>query len=54
MNLANNPDKFFLWGAPTNINYSFTYDPHAADDWRFEHGVLPSWPPPTTNDGIPK
>jgi hypothetical protein len=36
LNLTNNPDKFFLWGANTNINYTFTYDPHAADEWRFE------------------
>ncbi len=41
LDLANNPDKFFLWGTGTNFNYSFTYDPHAADEWRFEHGTFP-------------
>jgi hypothetical protein len=51
LNLANNPDKFFLCGAPTNFNYSFTYDPHAADEWRFEHGVFPAWPLAETNGG---
>jgi hypothetical protein len=51
LNLTNNPDKFFLWGASTNFNYSFTYDPHAADEWRFAHGVFPAWPPPDTNVG---
>jgi hypothetical protein len=51
LNLTNNPDKFFLWGAPTNFTYSFTYDPHAADEWRFEHGVFPSWPLPETSSG---
>jgi hypothetical protein len=45
LNLANNPDKFFLWGDGTNFNYSFTYDPHAADEWRFEHGVFLPFPP---------
>jgi hypothetical protein len=50
LNLTNNPDKFFLWGAATNFNHSFTYDPHAADEWRFEHGVFPAWPPSRTND----
>jgi hypothetical protein len=38
LNLTNNPDKFFLWGTNANINYTFTYDPHAADEWRFEIG----------------
>jgi len=51
LNLTNNPDKFFLWGASTNFNYTFTYDPHAADEWRFEHYVRPDWPPLTTNSG---
>ncbi len=50
LNLTNNPDKFFLWGAATNFNHSFTYDPHAADEWRFEHGVCPAWPASGTND----
>lgn len=38
LNLTNNPDKFFLWGTNTNIHYTFTYDPHAADEWRVEAG----------------
>ena len=51
LNLANNPDKFFLWASSTNIHHSFTYDPHAADEWRFEHGVLPDLPQPATDRG---
>jgi hypothetical protein len=51
LNLANNPDKFFLWGTSTNFKHSFTYDPHAADAWRFEHGVFPAWPLQETNRG---
>jgi hypothetical protein len=27
LNLARNPDKFFLWGTTNHFNYSFTYDP---------------------------
>ena len=38
LDLTNNPDKFFLWGTTTNFHYTFTYDPHAADEWRFESG----------------
>ncbi len=38
LDLTNNPDKFFLWGTNTNIHYTFTYDPHAADEWRVEVG----------------
>jgi hypothetical protein len=49
LNLANNPDKFFLWGTTSNFNYGFTYDPHAADEWRFEHGVFPVSLLPATN-----
>jgi hypothetical protein len=39
LKLTNNPDKFFLWGTTTNFTYTFTYDPHAADEWRFEIGA---------------
>jgi len=49
LNLANNPDKFFLWGATNHFDYTFTYDPHAADEWRFEHGVFPVSAFPGTN-----
>jgi hypothetical protein len=49
LNLAQNPDKFFLWGTTTNFEHSFTYDPHAADEWRFEHGVFPASPLPATS-----
>jgi hypothetical protein len=45
-NLSNNPDKFFLWRTNTNINHAFTYDPHAADEWRFEIGGSLIAPPP--------
>jgi hypothetical protein len=51
LNLTNNPDKFFLWGSSTNFHYTFTYDPHAADEWRVEHYVHPDWTPPATNGG---
>jgi len=42
LDLAGNPDKFFLWGSTNNFDYSFTYDPHAADEWRFEFGTFPA------------
>jgi hypothetical protein len=38
LNLTNNPDKFVLWVTDTNVNHNFNYDPHAADEWRFEVG----------------
>jgi hypothetical protein len=49
LNLARNPDKFFLWGTTTHFHYSFTYDPHAADEWRFEYGTYPASTLPATN-----
>jgi hypothetical protein len=48
LNLTNNPDKFFLWGASTDLHYTFTYDPHAADEWRFEAGGSWVTPPPAS------
>lgn len=33
----NNPDNFFLWTTNGKVyQHTFTYDPHAADDWLFE------------------
>jgi len=49
LNLALNPDKFFLWGTITNFEHNFTYDPHADDEWRFEYGVVPASPLPAMN-----
>ena len=49
LDLTNNPDKFFLWGATTNFHYTFTYDPHAADQWRFEWGSSSPAPHQRTN-----
>jgi hypothetical protein len=49
LDLSRNPDKFFLWGTTTTFEHSFTYDPHAADEWRFEHGVFPFSSLPPTN-----
>ena len=49
LDLSKNPDKFFLWTVGTNFDYSFTYDPHAADEWRFEYGVFPISTMPLTN-----
>jgi hypothetical protein len=40
LNLTNNPDRFFMRGGPGHFRYNFTYDPHAADEWRFEHYVF--------------
>ena len=34
----NNPDKFHLVATNSAYDYSFTYDPLAADQWRFETG----------------
>jgi hypothetical protein len=34
----NNPDKFHLIATNSAYDYSFTYDPLAADEWRFETG----------------
>lgn len=42
LNLTRNPDKFFLWGTMTHFDHTFTYDPHAADEWRVEHFVVPT------------
>jgi len=37
--VGNNPDKFYLWTTTNaSVEHAFTYDPHAADDWRFESG----------------
>ena len=36
--INNNPDKFRLWATNSAYAYTFTYDPLAADDWRFEMG----------------
>ena len=35
----NNPDKFHLVFTNSAYDCSFTYDPLAADEWRFETGV---------------
>ena len=40
---GSNPDSFYLWVATTNnsgYGYSFTYDPHAADDWLFDSAAV--------------
>ena len=34
----NNPDKFHLVATNGDYDFSFTYDPLAADQWRFETG----------------
>ena len=34
----NNPDKFHLVATNAAYDFSFTYDPLAADEWRFETG----------------
>ena len=36
--INNNPDKFRLWATNSAYIYTFTYDPLAADQWRFESG----------------
>jgi hypothetical protein len=36
--INNNPDKFRLWATNSSYVYTFTYDPLAADQWRFETG----------------
>jgi hypothetical protein len=36
--INNNPDKFRLWATNSAYVYTFTYDPLAADEWRFETG----------------
>ena len=36
--INNNPDKFRLWVTNSAYVYTFTYDPLAADEWRFETG----------------
>jgi hypothetical protein len=36
--INNNPDKFRLWATNLSYSYTFTYDPLAADEWRFETG----------------
>jgi len=36
---TDNPDNFFMWTTNgTAYNHTFTYDPHAADDWLREFG----------------
>lgn len=35
----NNPDKFHLVFTNSAYDYSFTYDPLAADEWLFHNGV---------------
>jgi hypothetical protein len=40
----------FNSSATGHVEHSFTYDPHAADEWRFEHGVVPLSPLPVTNN----
>ena len=42
----NNPDKFHLVATNSAYDYSFTYDPLAADQWRFETGGLIIASPP--------
>ena len=36
--INNNPDKFHLVATNSAYDYSFTYDPLAADEWRFATG----------------
>jgi hypothetical protein len=36
--INNNPDRFHLVATNSAYDYSFTYDPLAADQWRFETG----------------
>ena len=31
----NNPNDFYLWQSATGFEYTFRYDPRAADEWRF-------------------
>lgn len=38
----NNPDKFRLWTSNSGYQYTFTYDPHAADAWLFRGGSFPT------------
>ena len=38
--INNNPDKFRLWVTNSAYIYTFTYDPLAADQWRFETGGI--------------
>ena len=33
-----NPNAFVAWSTNSSVYYVFTYDPHAADVWRFETG----------------
>ena len=37
---GDNPDKFHLVATNSAYNYSFTYDPRAADEWLFHTGGL--------------
>jgi hypothetical protein len=39
---TNNPDRFFIWTTDgATYRHTFTYDPHAADDWLREYGGDP-------------
>jgi len=35
---GSNPNAFFVWGTMASYQYTFTYDPHAADTWLFQSG----------------
>lgn len=38
INGGSNPNYFFVWGTKASWQYTFTYDPHAADVWLFKSG----------------
>jgi hypothetical protein len=48
----NNPNGFIAWSTNSSVRYTFTYDPHAADVWRFESGGQPV--AATNNSSLPK
>lgn len=50
--VLNNPNAFVAWSTNTSVHYTFTYDPHAADVWRFETGGTAS--PDTNNFSLAK
>jgi hypothetical protein len=34
----NNPQDFYLWSTSNSFDYTFRYDPRAADIWAFKSG----------------
>jgi hypothetical protein len=41
LNAGNNPNYFVIWQTNSSFQYTFTYDPHAADVWLFQSGGRP-------------